>query len=203
MPRPRIHRTKAERCAANRAKSARHYAKNKADILARRRDIRAQGENVTQPSEASPATTECNRNPSLPTQNSLAVASHDVHILETIDLAQRTSRKLTSFINNSPPAFANSIYMKYIKLYETGTNDITVIETPLEQLLRWQRRLDMCAEAISLECGVGKELCSVSAPRKTAGIAIEHLQELLCDAMSDPKAMQAAYKRKRYDFQFL
>ncbi|KAF9496213.1 hypothetical protein BDN71DRAFT_1505910 [Pleurotus eryngii] len=161
MPRPRIYHTKADRCAANRAKSARHYAKNKADIQAKRRDIRAHGEDVTpcsHPEENPPAVAESHSLQLMRLSLLREGASHDTQVSQSIHLGHRTERKLACFINYSPAAFARSTYTKYIEAYTAGMNDIAIIETPLEQLVKWQKRLDKCGEEVLQECGVGREL---------------------------------------------
>lgn len=133
----------------------------------------------------------------------------DAHVLQSIQRARRIGDKMVSFIKGSPSTFANTIYIKYINLFAAGTNDVTVIKTPLEQLLKWSQRLDKCRNGLD-ECGdevlrrcrVGTDMRVISALRKTAQVTIEHLEDLLHDAMSNPKAMQAAYKRKWYNFQW-
>ncbi|KAF7437491.1 hypothetical protein PC9H_004332 [Pleurotus ostreatus] len=202
MPHPRIYHTKANRRAANCAKSARHYAKNKADILAKRRDIRAHREDpMPHPRPEQHAEPHLSGLPqSSPTTEAV---SHDADVSQTISLAYCTARKLSSFINHSPAAFANSTFIKYVKVYETGTNDIGIIKAPLERLQKWQRRLDKCGEVVLEECGMGRELQMINGAGKMAGTAIEYLEELLCDAMLDPVAMQAAYKRHRYNYQLV
>ncbi|KAF7433841.1 hypothetical protein PC9H_005807 [Pleurotus ostreatus] len=187
MPRSRIYHTKAERKAANRAKSARHYAKNKVDILARRHNVRAHlDEDATQ---------------ALTTQTGPQIASPETDVSWNINRVQQISRELNSFINNSPSAFANIVYMDYIKILETGTDDLTIIEVPLGRIMKWQQQIDKCGNVILQECGAGKEMESLGAVRIIASIAIDYLQDTLCEAMSDPTAMQEAYKRGRLNFQ--
>lgn len=89
-----------------------------------------------------------------------------------IRLAQRTHRKLTVFINNSPSTFVNTLYIKYMKTHEAGEGDTNIIEAPLERVLRWQQRLDKCAGVVLQECGVGMELQVIDAVRKTAGLVV-------------------------------
>ncbi|KAJ8697359.1 hypothetical protein PTI98_004169 [Pleurotus ostreatus] len=170
MPRSRIYHTKAERKAANRAKSARHYA----------------NEDATQ---------------ALTTQTGPQIASPETDVSWNINRVQQISRELNSFINNSPSAFANIVYMDYIKILETGTDDLTIIEVPLGRIMKWQQQIDKCGNVILQECGAGKEMESLGAVRIIASIAIDYLQDTLCEAMSDPTAMQEAYKRGRLNFQ--
>ncbi|KAF9490828.1 hypothetical protein BDN71DRAFT_1510917 [Pleurotus eryngii] len=204
MPRPRIYHTKADRCAANHAKSACHYAKNKANILAKRCDLRAHGEDVrpqSHPEENPPAIVESRSFQLTQLSRLREGASHDTQTF--IRLGHRTTRKLARFINYSPSAFAQSTYTKYIKAYTSGTNDIALIETLLEQLVKWKKHLDKCGEEVLQERGVGRELQTINSACGLAGEAIEYLQEILGDAMSNPIAMQAWYKRWMYAFQLV
>ncbi|KDQ23969.1 hypothetical protein PLEOSDRAFT_1108433 [Pleurotus ostreatus PC15] len=193
MPRPRIYHSKADRSAANRAKSARHYAK--VEILARRH-AGTQVESV----ESGKNTTKDSQAPQCHPKFQQATRT-EAPISHTICLAQRTHRKLAVFINNSPSTFADSLYLQYMKTHEAGEGDTSIIEGPLDRVLRWQQRLDKCGGVILQECGVGKELQAITAVQNTAGVVIEYLQEMLCHAMSDIEAMQAIYKRGRLGFQ--
>ncbi|KAF4568038.1 hypothetical protein EYR40_010564 [Pleurotus pulmonarius] len=201
MPRPRIYHTKADRSAANRAKSARHYAKNKVEILARRHAGTQEqsvesGENTTKGSQAPQRRLKSQQATITSTQTET-----EARVSHNIRLAQRTHRKLAMFINNSPSTFANTLYIKYMKTHEAGEGDASIIEGPLDRVLRWQQRLNKCEGVILQEYGVGKELQGITAVRNTASVVIDYLQEILCHVMSDVEAMQAIYKRRRLGFQ--
>ncbi|KAF4586542.1 hypothetical protein EYR38_010821 [Pleurotus pulmonarius] len=184
MPRPRIYHTKAQRSAANRAKSARHYSKNKAQILARRHagtQVQS-GEDATKDTHIS--------NPQA-----------EAHVLHNIRLAQHTRQKLNILINNSPSTFAKTLYIKYMKTHEAGEDDTSILQGPLDRVLRWEECLSKCRGVVLQECGVGTESRAVDAAHKTASVVIDYLQDILHRAKSNVKALQATYKRGRLEFQ--
>ncbi|KAF4562994.1 hypothetical protein EYR40_007291 [Pleurotus pulmonarius] len=171
MVRPRIYHTKAERQAANRAKSNRHYSRNKAEILARR--------------HSSSSTTQSSGTSTTPRETLF-----EWHVRK----ARRLGDRLKLFIEPSPSSFALSVCTRYIEMLNTGHDDKNLIEAPVARLTKWQDRLTKHAHFFLQEEGIGEQWRSVNNACEMAGLTIRYLDDILCEAMCGPEDIQTAFR---------
>ncbi|KAF9491966.1 hypothetical protein BDN71DRAFT_1509871 [Pleurotus eryngii] len=158
MVRPRIYYTKAERQAANHAKSNRHYSKNKDEILARRHSSIPQAPDMT------------------PTVKETDVEHH-------LHNARQIGNKLRYLIKPSLSSFALSVCTQYIETLNTGHDNMNIIESPVSRITQWRNRLIEHADFILQEEGVGEQWHNVNNACEMAGLTIRYLDNILCEAM--------------------
>ncbi|KAF7416440.1 hypothetical protein PC9H_002706 [Pleurotus ostreatus] len=197
MPRKRIYHTKAELRAANQAKSNRYYHKNKLEIQARRRQVYTSQNTITTPQE------HLNDN-EMAASNSASQNVLESNTARYIRLAEQMGSKVETFIKFSPYKFVDTIYHNYVQSCNSSdVGNMHIIQAPTKQLMRWQRCLLRCFEAISQDPGVGGDLGRIQAHHQMAGRVVDDLQQLLCEVMVEDSvsALQAAHGVGKLSYQ--
>lgn len=121
-----------------------------------------------------------------------------------IRLAEQMGSKIETFIKSSPYMFVDMIYHNYVQSCNSSDiGNMHIIQAPTKQLMRWQRCLLRCFDAISQDPGVGGNLAMIKAHHQMAGRVVGYLQQFLCEVMVEDSvsALQAAHEGGKLSYQ--
>ncbi|RDB15040.1 hypothetical protein Hypma_005432 [Hypsizygus marmoreus] len=153
MPRPQLYHTPEEKQAANRAKSNRHYAQNKASIRAKRStNYRAQSKHIPR-------------------------TKRDGEIPRSDRLSSKPLDSGLSYCGNAS-TYINTIAEKYLLNHsKDDIRDTILYFTPL------QKSINRYHDEILQLAGMGKEMARVDEVSKVVRVFVNSLEDLLCTAM--------------------
>ncbi|KAF8867887.1 hypothetical protein BD779DRAFT_1680004 [Infundibulicybe gibba] len=180
MPRPQKYHTTEDRAAANRAKSRRHYEKNKSTISAQRRTRRRIK----------------TLNPKAP---SARVKPKENNAERKTLLWSKKVKTLMAKFNalvETPQIFCDKIYDNYKFMRSTDILDDAILE--ISRLQKHARQYE--AEILEL-AGVTKPLEHAQAATKPINILLSWLEEILSWAMLDGDQLHRLYTNQELLYQ--
>lgn len=89
--------------------------------------------------------------------------------------------------------YIENIYSAYEAYFNGGGNGTKIFDDEIIKVSKLQRSVSRWGEKVLQEAGVGEEWNEVESIRTQVQVVISHLEDMLCEAMTDPKGLIDAH----------
>jgi hypothetical protein len=119
--------------------------------------------------------------------------SQESRVQYLLSRAHRIDRKMNA-LTECEPAYIEKVYSTYEARFNSGKAGRKILENEIKKMGKLQRSIKRCGERVLQETGMGKEWNEVDDIQKRVQIIISYLEDMLCEAMVDPKGLIEAHR---------
>jgi hypothetical protein len=107
--------------------------------------------------------------------------------------ARRVYHKLDKITGGKPTTYIEDVYLACEAYFNNGETGTKILDEEIIKMQKLQDGIRRYAQKVLQEAGAGKEWNEVNDIQTQVNVIISYLEEMLCEAMVDPKALIEAH----------